>query len=66
MRSQPASNAWTVTSAAAFYNSWNYTEHYVLDVVYAFDIDLVFHYEIREFFYFWFDKRERYVFFTHA
>ena len=30
MRSQPASVAWTVTSAAAFYHCWSYTEHSVL------------------------------------
>ena len=27
MLSQPASNAWTVTSTAAFYHCWSYTDH---------------------------------------
>ena len=66
MRSQPASNGWTVTFTAAFYHGWSYTEHYELGVLYAFDINIVYPYEICKFFYFWFDKRQRYITFMHA
>ena len=32
MRSQPDSIAWTVTSGAAFYHGWSYTEHSDLSI----------------------------------
>ena len=61
MRSQPGSIAWIVTSTAAFYHCWSHMEHSAL---YTFDINIVWPYEICEFI--WFDKRQRYVLFTHA
>ena len=57
MRSQPASIAQTLTSTAAFYHCWSYTEYYDLwiSALYIFDINIVCLYEICEFIWFWFD-----------
>ena len=43
IRSQPTSIAWIVTSTAAFYHHWNFTEHSML---YIFNIDIFCPYEI--------------------
>ena len=51
MRSQPASITWTVTSTAAFYHCWSYTEHYDswISALSIFDINIVCLYEIWKF-----------------
>ena len=60
MWSQPSSIAWTVTSKAAFYHFLSYTEHsdLWLDVLYIFEINLVFLMRYTNLFDFWFDKRQ--------
>ena len=54
MWSQSASIAWTVTSTAAFYHCWSYTEHSDIWIryVYIFDINVVCPYEICKFMWF--------------
>ena len=68
MRSQPASIAWTVTSAAALYQSWITPNIliYELDALYIIFINIVCPYEICQFIWFMIYKRQRYVIFTHA
>ena len=54
MRSRPASIGWTVTFAAAPYHCCSYTEYlfYDIDVLYIFDVNIVWPYEICEFIWF--------------
>ena len=54
MRSQPASIGWTVTFAAVPYYCCSYTEYlfYDIDVLYIFDVNIVWSYEICKFIWF--------------
>ena len=59
MRSQPASIVWRVTSTAAFYHCWSYSE---IDVLCIFDTNIVSPLgDMQIYFDFWFDKRQWYL-----